>query len=199
MLLLRRPLASCSSSAGAAAALRAARCCGPAAASASAISSSRAAAAPRLGVVLRPALLLLQHSQQQRRALSATSTSSNPIKAKITGSLLEARVSGVNHPVSPHARTPAHSLPCMPLSQTCVYTRNEQDKGSAVEVGMDVELEHTFGPEAVQTFAALSGDDNPIHLDAAFATKQVRGRRKRRGRDGWHEQRSWMDGAEWDT
>lgn len=38
---------------------------------------------------------------------------------------------------------------------------------------MEVELEHRFGPENVQTFAALSGDDNPIHLDHAYATKQV--------------------------
>lgn len=44
-----------------------------------------------------------------------------------------------------------------------------------VEVGMDVELEHTFGPEGVKTFAELSGDDNPIHLDHAYATKQVCG------------------------
>lgn len=56
----------------------------------------------------------------------------------------------------------------------------EQDKGTPVEVGMEVELDHTFGPECVQTFAALSGDDNPIHLDHAYATKQVRVEGRRR-------------------
>lgn len=39
---------------------------------------------------------------------------------------------------------------------------------------MDVELPHTFGPADVQTFAALSGDDNPIHLDNDYASKQVK-------------------------
>ena len=38
---------------------------------------------------------------------------------------------------------------------------------------MEVELQHTFGPKEVQTFAHLSGDDNPIHLDHDYATKQV--------------------------
>lgn len=40
---------------------------------------------------------------------------------------------------------------------------------------MNVELPHTFEHSDVQTFAALSGDDNPIHLDTDYATKQVRG------------------------
>ena len=34
-------------------------------------------------------------------------------------------------------------------------------------------LEHTFGPKDVATFAKLSGDDNPIHLDDEYAARQV--------------------------
>lgn len=46
---------------------------------------------------------------------------------------------------------------------------------------MEVELPHTFGPADVETFAALSGDDNPIHLDKEYASKQVE---RRGGREG---------------
>lgn len=40
---------------------------------------------------------------------------------------------------------------------------------------MNVELPHTFVHADVKMFAALSGDDNPIHLDTDYAIKQVRG------------------------
>jgi len=49
---------------------------------------------------------------------------------------------------------------------------------------MDVELPHTFGPADVQTFAALSGDDNPIHLDNDYASKQVIKREQWGGKGG---------------
>lgn len=60
------------------------------------------------------------------------------------------------------------------ITETRIHRYRYQDTGAPVQVGMEVELEHTFGPEAVATFAALSGDDNPIHLDPLYATKQVR-------------------------
>jgi len=58
---------------------------------------------------------------------------------------------------------------------------------------MDVELPHTFGPADVQTFAALSGDDNPIHLDSDYASKQVK-RRAGGGREGWLD-RYWRESS----
>ena len=36
-------------------------------------------------------------------------------------------------------------------------------------VGQNAELSRTFEPSDVATFADLSGDTNPIHLDAAYA------------------------------
>lgn len=35
--------------------------------------------------------------------------------------------------------------------------------------GQFLELSATFGPEAIAAFAKHTGDDNPIHLDDAYA------------------------------
>jgi acyl dehydratase len=42
-----------------------------------------------------------------------------------------------------------------------------------VEVGQWAEVKHVFGEAEVATFARLSGDDNPIHLDPTYAATHV--------------------------
>ncbi len=41
----------------------------------------------------------------------------------------------------------------------------------AIEVGQKASVERTFDEAAVHAFAELSGDLNPVHLDAAFAAR----------------------------
>ena len=45
-----------------------------------------------------------------------------------------------------------------------------------IEVGQKAAVERTFDEAAVRAFAELSGDFNPVHLDAAFAAKTRFGR-----------------------
>jgi len=40
---------------------------------------------------------------------------------------------------------------------------------SALEVGQKASFEKTIGERDIQLFAAMSGDRNPVHLDAEFA------------------------------
>ncbi|EDQ90064.1 uncharacterized protein MONBRDRAFT_36649 [Monosiga brevicollis MX1] len=59
------------------------------------------------------------------------------------------------------ARGLATKMPEMP---TCLH------------VGQSIETTRSFSPEDVQAFAELSGDFNPLHLDADFAAKTRFGR-----------------------
>ena len=43
----------------------------------------------------------------------------------------------------------------------------------ALEVGQQASLEKTVGERDVQLFAAVSGDNNPVHLDATFAAETL--------------------------
>jgi len=38
-----------------------------------------------------------------------------------------------------------------------------------ITVGLKADFEATFTPEMMQAFAAISGDFNPLHIDAAYA------------------------------
>ncbi|MDX2264956.1 MAG: MaoC family dehydratase [Hyphomicrobiales bacterium] len=40
-------------------------------------------------------------------------------------------------------------------------------------VGMTAQLTHTVRAEDISAFAALSGDDNPVHLDEEYASKTL--------------------------
>jgi len=46
-----------------------------------------------------------------------------------------------------------------------------------IEPGMKASLSRTFGEEEVETFARITGDANPAHLDEEFAATTVFGRR----------------------
>ncbi len=46
-----------------------------------------------------------------------------------------------------------------------------------LEVGMTASLRKTISDEDVQQFAAVTGDNNPIHVDEAFAKKSSFGKR----------------------
>ena len=83
----------------------------------------------------------------------------------------------VSYPLNPSSLSSLlQSLPPFPPLS---YLQNQDLR---IEVGMNVELPHIFEHADVQTFAALSGDDNPIHLDTDYATKRVRGMDGRMGR-----------------
>jgi enoyl-CoA hydratase len=41
--------------------------------------------------------------------------------------------------------------------------------GKTIKVGDKATKTRTFGPAEVRTYADLSGDDNPVHLDEAYA------------------------------
>ena len=43
----------------------------------------------------------------------------------------------------------------------------------ALEVGQQASLKKTVGERDVQLFAAVSGDNNPVHLDATFAAETL--------------------------
>ncbi len=45
------------------------------------------------------------------------------------------------------------------------------------EPGMCVTYTRSFSPEEVATFARISNDDNPIHLDEDFAARSIFGKR----------------------
>jgi 3-hydroxybutyryl-CoA dehydratase len=45
----------------------------------------------------------------------------------------------------------------------------------AVKVGLYAEVEHTFSQDAVNVFAGLCGDNNPLHCDPAFAKNTMFG------------------------
>jgi 3-hydroxybutyryl-CoA dehydratase len=47
------------------------------------------------------------------------------------------------------------------------------ESGFVPDVGLYCELSHTFSHEEVVQFAILSGDNNPIHTDKAFAEKSI--------------------------
>lgn len=51
----------------------------------------------------------------------------------------------------------------------------------AIAVGHEIRLQRVFTAEAVDDFARVSGDDNPLHVDAAFAAKTRFGRRVAHG------------------
>ena len=42
-----------------------------------------------------------------------------------------------------------------------------------LEVGQQASLERTVEERDIQLFAAVSGDNNPVHLDAAFAAETM--------------------------
>jgi len=42
-----------------------------------------------------------------------------------------------------------------------------------LEIGMSAEIERTITPADVQAFADLTGDDNPVHMDEAFAAQTM--------------------------
>ncbi|MFA6601241.1 MAG: MaoC family dehydratase [Candidatus Paceibacterota bacterium] len=46
-----------------------------------------------------------------------------------------------------------------------------------IEVGDTITFEHAFTEKDVETFARLSGDQNPLHLDEEYAQKTEFGRR----------------------
>ena len=48
---------------------------------------------------------------------------------------------------------------------------------STVVVGQYAEMQETVTPEAVAAFAQLSHDNNPLHMDAAYAARTRFGRR----------------------
>ncbi|MBT3183884.1 MAG: MaoC family dehydratase [Nitrospina sp.] len=41
----------------------------------------------------------------------------------------------------------------------------------AIQIGREASLRHTVTEKDVQTFAELTGDTNPLHMDAGFASK----------------------------
>jgi acyl dehydratase len=47
---------------------------------------------------------------------------------------------------------------------------------SSVQIGAKAELSRTFSAEDVNSFAKLSGDTNPIHLDENYSSKTKFGR-----------------------
>lgn len=46
-----------------------------------------------------------------------------------------------------------------------------------IEVGQEASFSHTFTAAAVDTFAALSGDHNPLHMDDVYAGQTKFGQR----------------------
>ena len=46
-----------------------------------------------------------------------------------------------------------------------------------ISIGDTTSFEHTFTEADVQTFATLSGDYNPLHMDPSYAEKTIFGRR----------------------
>lgn len=51
------------------------------------------------------------------------------------------------------------------------------DRFESISVGDRAEVRHTIGPADLNTFAALTGDDNPLHMDEAFAAATSMGHR----------------------
>ena len=52
---------------------------------------------------------------------------------------------------------------------------------AAIKIGDETRLRRRFTAEAVDAFARLSGDDNPLHVDEAFAAKTQFGKRVAHG------------------
>lgn len=50
------------------------------------------------------------------------------------------------------------------------------DKFDTISVGDEAELFHTITPEDVGAFSRLTGDDNPLHVDKAYAAETTFGR-----------------------
>ena len=82
----------------------------------------------------------------------------------------------------PHPARPA-ALPRLPAQRRHRQRRQRRPfTGAAaatpveLQVGTVLEIESLFDEEAVATFAAVSGDHNPIHLDAQYAATTTFGR-----------------------
>ena len=56
------------------------------------------------------------------------------------------------------------------VSMTCQWL-NQLAPGAIPAVGVEARLTHVFSLEDTRAFAQLSGDNNPLHVDAEFARK----------------------------